>query len=137
MVKHHGNRVTLVVLKPQNDTGSSEEEMPCFGVRRIHAAILADPELTHVQVTYIESAAIEVEDWIAKIEASEPDLVGFSVYVWSLPTFVEVARRLKVRHPETIVVFGGPSARPAVYRYDRPPAMWAASVCSWVRRLPS
>jgi len=114
-MEHHGHRVTLVVLKPQNDTGSSEEEMPCFGVRRIHAAVLADPRLSDTQVTYIENPLIDVEEWIAQIEASRPDLVGFSVYVWSFPTLLDVARRLKARHPGIRVVFGGPSARTSVF----------------------
>jgi len=114
-VRRHGTRVTLVVLKPQNDTGSSEEEMPCYGVRRIHAAILADRALADIEVTYLENPPIDVEDWVAQIEATRPDLVGFSVYVWSFPTMLDVARRLKARHPEIVLIFGGPSARSAVF----------------------
>jgi radical SAM superfamily enzyme YgiQ (UPF0313 family) len=45
----------------------------------------------------------------------EPDLVGISIYVWSTPCLVEVARRIKARRPECTIVFGGPSARPAVF----------------------
>ena len=38
-------------------------------------------------------------------------IAGASAYVWSLPTFVEAARKLKQRRPDRTIVFGGPSAR--------------------------
>src|SRR6185312_12270615 len=46
------------------------------------------------------------------------DVVGFSAFVWSYATFVEVARRLKERRPDTMIVFGGPSARTAVFALE-------------------
>jgi radical SAM superfamily enzyme YgiQ (UPF0313 family) len=36
------------------------------------------------------------------------DVVGFSTYVWNGQISLEIARRLKLLHPEVLVVFGGP-----------------------------
>jgi radical SAM superfamily enzyme YgiQ (UPF0313 family) len=36
------------------------------------------------------------------------DVVGFSTYVWNARISLEIARRLKTRRPEVLVVFGGP-----------------------------
>lgn len=36
------------------------------------------------------------------------DIVGFSTYVWNGRISLEIARRLKERRPETLIVFGGP-----------------------------
>ncbi len=38
----------------------------------------------------------------------EADIVGFSTYVWNGRVSLEIARRLKQRRPELLVVFGGP-----------------------------
>jgi radical SAM superfamily enzyme YgiQ (UPF0313 family) len=38
----------------------------------------------------------------------DADVVGFSTYVWNGRISIEIARRLKERRPETLVVFGGP-----------------------------
>ena len=39
---------------------------------------------------------------------AEADIVGFSTYVWNGQISLEIARRLKARRPEIVVVFGGP-----------------------------
>src|SRR2546425_11785381 len=36
------------------------------------------------------------------------DVVGFSAYVWNIRISLEVARQIKQRRPETLIVFGGP-----------------------------
>ncbi|HVA14964.1 MAG TPA: cobalamin-dependent protein [Stellaceae bacterium] len=36
------------------------------------------------------------------------DIVGFSTYVWNGQISLEIARRLKARRPEILIVFGGP-----------------------------
>jgi radical SAM superfamily enzyme YgiQ (UPF0313 family) len=38
----------------------------------------------------------------------DPDVVAFSTYVWNWSMSVEVARRVKSRHPNSLIVFGGP-----------------------------
>ncbi|HLN23761.1 MAG TPA: radical SAM protein [Patescibacteria group bacterium] len=36
------------------------------------------------------------------------DVVGFSTYVWNARISLEIARRLKARKPEIVIIFGGP-----------------------------
>lgn len=47
---------------------------------------------------------------IAKaVEQLEPaDVVGFSAYVWNIRLSLEMARSLKEKRPDTLVIFGGP-----------------------------
>lgn len=44
-------------------------------------------------------------DWL---EGLRPHVVGFGCYVWNVERSIHLARRIKERHPETVVVFGGP-----------------------------
>jgi radical SAM superfamily enzyme YgiQ (UPF0313 family) len=46
------------------------------------------------------------DETVAMLE--DPDVVGFSTYVWNWEMSIEVARRLKAKHPNCLVVFGGP-----------------------------
>lgn len=36
------------------------------------------------------------------------DIVGFSTYVWNAQISLEIARRLKLRRPDMLIIFGGP-----------------------------
>jgi hypothetical protein len=36
------------------------------------------------------------------------DVIGFSIYVWNAQISLEAARRIKRRHPDRLVIFGGP-----------------------------
>ena len=47
-----------------------------------------------------------VTDAVAHL--GDADVVGFSAYVWNIRLSLEIARRIKERRPETLVVFGGP-----------------------------
>lgn len=42
------------------------------------------------------------------IVESQPDLVGFSVYMWNVNVFRDIARRLRGRLPNAKIVMGGP-----------------------------
>lgn len=50
------------------------------------------------------------------------DVVGFSAYVWNIRLSLEIARRLKERRPETLIVFGGPQVpdRPDTFLVENP-----------------
>jgi radical SAM superfamily enzyme YgiQ (UPF0313 family) len=49
---------------------------------------------------------IPVGEAVERLE--DAGIVFFSTYVWNIRISLEIARRLKARHPETLVVFGGP-----------------------------
>jgi radical SAM superfamily enzyme YgiQ (UPF0313 family) len=47
-----------------------------------------------------------IRDVVAQL--SDTDVVGFSTYVWNEQISLECARQLKQRHPDILIVFGGP-----------------------------
>lgn len=109
-------RIALVCLTPATDTDEHGPlQLPSYGIHRILAATLADPSLSSAKVSLIDVGRSDVDAYMAAIEHVNPDLIGFSIYVWSTPCLVEVARRVKRMRPETLVVFGGPSARTALF----------------------
>jgi radical SAM superfamily enzyme YgiQ (UPF0313 family) len=109
-------RIALACMTPEPDANElGGLELPSYGVRRILAAVAADPELRNPELALIDYGAPDVDAYVDAIARFEPDLLGLSVYVWSTPCLVEVARRVRARLPECTIVFGGPSARPAMF----------------------
>jgi len=103
-------------MTPASDANEhGDMELPSYGVRRILAAVLADPQLRGAQVALVDVERPDVDAYVQALEELEPELIGISVYVWSTPCLVEVARRIKAKRPQTTIVFGGPSARIAVF----------------------
>ncbi len=103
------SRVALLCIDPlRHDFG---EFMPFnYSIRKVQAAILANPAL-HIEVQVFDYDSENVEEFVAQIEEMDPDIIGASAYVWSFPTFYEVARALKRSRRDRLIVFGGPSAR--------------------------
>lgn len=108
-------RVALLCLDPWRVEGSHDHRPFNYAVRRIQAAIVADPRLSHLELELIESSSLEVEELLARIEAFDPDVIGASAYVWSFPTLLEACRRARRARPDRVIVFGGPSARPEMF----------------------
>ena len=104
-------RIAILCLNPWEAPGPFQPFS--FAAHRIEAALAAHPAVD-AEVRVIEGRGQELEAWLAAVADFAPDLVGFSAYLWSAPTFVEMARRLKAVDPGLKVVFGGPSARPEV-----------------------
>lgn len=90
-------------------------ELPSYGIRRIQAAVAGDPERPDHVITLIDLAREDVAAYVERILAFEPDLIGFSIYVWSTDCMVAVARAVKRRRPDCVIVFGGPSARSSLF----------------------
>lgn len=105
-------RVALACIEPELSGGDYTPFS--FGLRRVQAALLADPALADTEPALLEARSTDAGEWVEQIEATGADVVGLSSYVWSFPTFLEVARRLKQARPERMIVLGGPSARPAM-----------------------
>ena len=113
-------RIAFVCMTPEPDAGElGNLQLPSYGVHRVLASVIADPALRDAKVALIDARRPDVDAYIQAIEHFAPDLIGFSIYVWSTPSLIEVARRVKARRPQCTIVFGGPSARPAVF--DLPP----------------
>ncbi|MBS0336878.1 MAG: B12-binding domain-containing radical SAM protein [Proteobacteria bacterium] len=91
--------------------------MPVFisnhGMRMVEASLrCAGLDGLELRVWDLMEAA--AEELAREIIDFDPDVVGFSAYIWSFPFFVEVARRVKEDDPGRLIVFGGPSARPSM-----------------------
>jgi len=110
-----GRRVALLAVYPEEDAASPRFALPNYGVRRIQAALLADPALEDAEIAVFESRDKDGEALLAEVEAFGPDVVGGAGYLWSLPTLYPVLRELKAARPERTVVLGGPSARPEMF----------------------
>lgn len=64
-------------------------------------------------ITMLEYDHASSRDEIVRdILASEPDVLGLSVYVWNVTALMAVARRVKELRPQTTIVIGGPEVGP-------------------------
>jgi radical SAM superfamily enzyme YgiQ (UPF0313 family) len=124
-------RIALVCMTPRLDTDElGGLELPSFGIRRIQAAAVGDRENPRHEVSLIDLGRDDIAGYVREILAFGPDIVGFSIYVWSTATLVAVAREIKRRRPNCLIVFGGPSARSALFdlNYYRNPADYLDAV---------
>jgi radical SAM superfamily enzyme YgiQ (UPF0313 family) len=107
-------------MTPASDANEhGDMELPSYGIRRILAAAIAAPALKGAKFALIDVERPDADAYVDAIAQFKPDLIGISVYVWSTPCLVEVARRVKRLFPNTPIIFGGPSARTALF--DLPP----------------
>jgi len=109
--RRRGRRVALVARYPEHDP-AMPQRIPNLGLRMVEASLRASelPDL-EVKVWDFEPGGLSAEVLAAEIIAFDPDVVGFSVFLWSFPFFLKVAADLKADDPERLLVFGGPSAR--------------------------
>lgn len=116
MTPRRGRRVALAARYPARDPA-----MPQFisnhGLRMVEASLrAAAPDGLELEVWDISGGS--PEHLAEAIIAFDPDVAGFSTYLWSFPFFVEVARLVKEDDPSRLIVFGGPSARASMLRLD-------------------
>ena len=109
-----GRRVALLARYPQHDP-AMPQRIPNLGLRMVEATLRASglPGL-EVRVWDLEPSGPDASAVAAEIIAFDPDVVGFSVFLWSFPFCLEVAATLKADDPGRLIVFGGPSARPVM-----------------------
>ena len=50
------------------------------------------------------------EDLLARVMATDPDVLGISLYIWNRDCAEKLIRRVKALRPEMIVIVGGPEA---------------------------
>lgn len=104
-----GRRVAILARYPPRDPA-----MPQFisnhGMRMVEATLRASG-LDGLEVRAWDLTDTPIDEVVREVLAFDPDVAGFSTYLWSFPFFVEVAQRLKEADPGRLIVFGGPSAR--------------------------
>lgn len=109
-------RIALVCMTPEPDTNElGNLDLPSYGIRRILASVVADLELQSAKVALVDYKRADVDAYVEALVSFAPDLVGFSIYVWSTPCMVEVARRIRQKLPDALFIFGGPSARTQLF----------------------
>jgi radical SAM superfamily enzyme YgiQ (UPF0313 family) len=106
-----------------------------MGAAGVGAALAYLPHSTGLLQAYVQKYAsdpgcyrfitplyqrIPVEEAVAHL--SRADVVGFSAYVWNVRLSLAIARALKSRRPDTLIVFGGPQVPndAAAFLYENP-----------------
>lgn len=111
--RRSGRRVALVACYPLRDAAMPAQFISNHGMRMVEASLRAAP-LEDLELGVWDLSHTSVDALVAELLVFDPDVVGFSAYLWSFPFFVEVARRIKAADPRRCIVFGGPSARPSM-----------------------
>lgn len=82
-----------------------------YAAYKLEAAIRGCEELSHVETKVFELGDNDPEAFFEALRHWRPTLVAASTYLWSLPTFVTLAKQLEAHDPSIRFVMGGPSAR--------------------------
>ena len=70
-----------------------------------------DESLPQVETTICDLNINDTqEELLARLMATEPDVVGVCLYIWNRACAASLIRRLKALRPEVIVIVGGPEA---------------------------
>jgi len=117
MERRSGGRAVLISIDPWTDDNCDNRPFN-YAIRKVQAAALADPALSDWEFEVLDLRTRDADQFFSRIEALKPDFIGASTYVWSFPTFVDLARRLKESRPDCTIVFGGPSARPEMFALE-------------------
>jgi radical SAM superfamily enzyme YgiQ (UPF0313 family) len=110
--KRSGRRIALLALSAQPDP-AMPLTIPNHGVRMV-AAALAAARLPDMELRIYDMRERDPLGLFNDLLAYDPDVIGFSCYLWSLPEFADLARTLHRDDPRRLLVFGGPSARPSM-----------------------
>ncbi len=102
-------RVALLCIDPAEDEGVLSLN---YATRKVMAAMMVSPQLQDTEIHLVESRSKDAAEFVKRLDAIQPDIVGASGYVWSMATFVDVARQWKTHRPDSLFILGGPSARP-------------------------
>ncbi len=96
------------------------QRIPNLGMRMVEASLRATGlDGLEVAVWDLEPLGHSAAQVAASVIGFDPDVVGFSMFLWSLPFLLEVAALVKDDDPTRLIVLGGPSARPVML--DLPP----------------
>ncbi len=110
-----GRRVALVACYPLRDAAMPPQFISNHGMRMVEATLRAS-ELSGLDVKVWDLSEAEGEQLVRELLEFDPDVVGFSAFMWSFDLFVQIARQLKEDDPTRLIVFGGPSARPSMFK---------------------
>lgn len=111
-----GRKLALIGRYPARDP-ALPPYIPNLGLYQVAAAVQA-AGFDDLDLRIWDSPDMQVADIIAEVEAFDPDVIGFSAYVWSLPELMQIHQALKTGDARRLSVFGGPSARQNMLAHD-------------------
>lgn len=109
-MKRRGSRVALVAWYPP-DNPALPPFIPNMGLYRVAAALHA-AGIPGLELRLWDERDRDPLAVAAEISAFDPDIVGGSAFLWSLPNLAQVISTLAADDPHRLYVLGGPSARP-------------------------
>lgn len=108
-MKRRGYRVALLAWYPPLDP-ALPPFIPNLGLYMIAAAV--QKAGVEIELRIWDERTRSPEVVASEIEAFDPDILGASAFLWSLPSIASVIRQIGAADPRRLVVMGGPSARP-------------------------
>jgi radical SAM superfamily enzyme YgiQ (UPF0313 family) len=91
-----------------------------FGLRYLYANLKELQEFCEIKEFIIQDRAIDI---VEQILETNPDIVGFGVYIWNIVETTDVVNLLKVIAPEIKIILGGPEVS---YETDQQPIVQCA-----------
>jgi radical SAM superfamily enzyme YgiQ (UPF0313 family) len=124
-------KLALVCSSPPFDGNEMPLPMPSYGIHRVHAAAKSGQYPHDSDVRFFDIGHMGAEAGLKAILDFGPDLVGFSVYVWSMTSLLQLAADIRAQQPEALFLFGGPSARRDAFDHwhFRPAARVVDAIC--------
>ncbi len=86
-------------------TLNSSYKHTAFGLRYLHANLGDYRDRARIVEYTIHKPPAEI---VADLASLQPRIIGLGVYIWNTESTLEVVRLLKARHPEILLVLGGP-----------------------------
>lgn len=108
-MKRRGRRVALVGWYPAADP-ALPPFIPNLGLYRVAAALRA-AGIEDLDLRIWDERDRDPEIVAREIAAFDPDIVGGSAFLWSLPQLAHVLPKVAADDPSRLIVLGGPSAR--------------------------
>lgn len=108
-MKRTGRRVALLGWYPEPDP-ALPPYIPNMGLYMVAAALNA-LGLPDMELKIWDESARAPDEVAAEILAFDPDIIGGSAFLWSLPKILRVIDTLATDDPHRLIVLGGPSAR--------------------------
>ena len=97
-------KLALVCSSPPFDGNEMPLPMPSYGIHRVHAAAKSGQYPHDTEVRFFDIGLTGAEAGLKAILDFGPDLVGFSVYVWSMTALLQLAADIRAlgRHAEAL-----------------------------------
>ena len=105
--------MALLACYPLRDPAMPPQFISNHGMRMVEAS-LRSAGIQDLELKVWDMQEANLGYIISQLLAYDPDVIGFSSYLWSFPFFVDIAREMKTDDPGRLMVFGGPCARPSM-----------------------